>query len=216
VSLETPENAHIGSSGNEWTCNPGYRRQGESCISNEGWTTQQRNEYQSETASRSTTGDTHRKRDAEEGSIVIPDSAQEKPMEGKVIAVGSGRVLDDGKKVPLAVKVGAATQTEMRGKKARVEDAMHAPQAAVEEGIVPGGGVALVRSAGSLDALLKKELHEDIAVGIRIVKRALEESLRQIVNNAGLMLTTEALVSEAPEKSRAQAAGISAGKSDDY
>jgi chaperonin GroEL len=166
------------------------------------------------------------------------------------------------------IKVGAATETEMKEKKARVEDAMHATKAAVEEGIVPGGGVALLRSAGSLDALLKKDgHHEDIAVGIRIVRRALEEPLRQIVNNAGLegsvvviqveqlenasgfdaqsetfvdmvqagiidptkvarvalqnaasiaglMLTTEALVSEVPEKETASASGMPGGPGD--
>ena len=167
------------------------------------------------------------------------------------------------------IKVGAATETEMKEKKARVEDALHATRAAVEEGIVPGGGVALLRCVGSLDTLLKKEHHEDIAVGIRIVRRALEEPLRQIVNNAGLegsvvvsqvkeletdkgfdaqsesfvnmvqagiidptkvvrvalqnaasiaglMLTTEALVSEVPEKSGAQATGMAGGMGDDY
>jgi chaperonin GroEL len=159
------------------------------------------------------------------------------------------------------IQVGAATETEMKEKKARVEDAMHATKAAVEEGIIPGGGVALLRSVGSLDVLLKKEENEDIAIGIRIVRRALEEPLRQIVNNAGLegsvivnqvqhlekdkgfdaqsetfvdmvkagiidptkvarvalqnaasiaglMLTTEALVNEVPEKRKAQAAGM--------
>jgi len=159
------------------------------------------------------------------------------------------------------IQVGAATETEMKEKKARVEDAMHATKAAVEEGIIPGGGVALLRSVGSLDVLLKEEENEDIAVGIRIVRRSLEEPLRQIVNNAGLegsvivnqvqhlekdkgfdaqsetfvdmvkagiidptkvarvalqnaasiaglMLTTEALVSEVPEKRKAQAAGM--------
>jgi chaperonin GroEL len=159
------------------------------------------------------------------------------------------------------IQVGAATETEMKEKKARVEDAMHATKAAVEEGIVPGGGVALLRSVGSLDVLLKNEENEDIAIGIRIVRRALEEPLRQIVANAGLegsvvvnqvqqlekdkgfdaqsetfvdlvkagiidptkvarvalqnaasiaglMLTTEALVSEVPEKRKAQAAGM--------
>jgi chaperonin GroEL len=167
------------------------------------------------------------------------------------------------------IKVGAATETEMKEKKARVEDAMHATKAAVEEGIVPGGGVALLRSVGSVDALLKKEHHEDIAVGIRIIRRALEEPLRQIVNNAGLegsvvvsqvkeletdrgfdaqsetfvnmvqagiidptkvarvalqnaasiaglMLTTEALVSEVPEKSGVQASSMAGGMGDDY
>jgi chaperonin GroEL len=165
------------------------------------------------------------------------------------------------------IKVGAATETEMKEKKARVEDAMHATKAAVEEGIVPGGGVALLRSVGSLDALLKKEEHDDIATGIRIVRRAVEEPVRQIVNNAGLegsvvviqiqqlendkgfdaqserfvdmvdagiidptkvtrvalqnaasiaglMLTTEALVSEVPEKRTAQASGMSGGMGD--
>ncbi len=84
------------------------------------------------------------------------------------------------------IRVGAATETELKEKKARVEDAMHATKAAVEEGIVPGGGVALLRSVSSLDALLKKYDNEDVASGIRIVRRALEEPLRQIVHNAGL------------------------------
>ena len=157
------------------------------------------------------------------------------------------------------IKVGAATETEMKEKKARVEDAMHATKAAVEEGIVPGGGVALLRSIEALDKLEKQEKDEDRAIGIRIVKRSLEEPLRQIANNAGhegsvvvnrvkeleggkgfnaqnetyvnmtdagiidptkvvrsalqnavsiagLMLTTEALVSEVPEKPEERAA----------
>ncbi|HZN54898.1 MAG TPA: chaperonin GroEL [Candidatus Polarisedimenticolaceae bacterium] len=83
------------------------------------------------------------------------------------------------------IKVGAATESEMKEKKARVEDAMHATKAAVEEGIVPGGGVALIRCVPGLDELIKKEKNEDMAVGIRIVKRALEEPIRQIANNAG-------------------------------
>jgi chaperonin GroEL len=73
----------------------------------------------------------------------------------------------------------------MKEKKARVEDAMHATKAAVEEGIVPGGGVALIRCIPGLDEMIKKEKNEDMAVGIRIVKRALEEPIRQIANNAG-------------------------------
>jgi chaperonin GroEL len=73
----------------------------------------------------------------------------------------------------------------MKEKKARVEDAMHATKAAVEEGIVPGGGVALLRAIPALDDLAKKEKNEDIAIGIKIVKRALEEPIRQIANNAG-------------------------------
>jgi chaperonin GroEL len=83
------------------------------------------------------------------------------------------------------IKVGAATESEMKEKKARVEDAMHATKAAVEEGIVPGGGVALLRCIAALDDLSKKEKNEDIAIGIRIVKRAVEEPIRQIANNAG-------------------------------
>ena len=157
------------------------------------------------------------------------------------------------------IKVGAATETEMKEKKARVEDAMHATKAAVEEGIVPGGGVALLRA---VDAVAKKanELTGDEKIGARIVIRALEEPTRQIVANAGgegsvvinelkakggnfgynavsekvedmikagiidptkvtknalqnaasvagLMLTTEALVSEIKEKDKAPAGG---------
>ena len=80
------------------------------------------------------------------------------------------------------IKVGAATETELKEKKARVEDAMHATRAAVEEGIVSGGGIALLRC---LPALEKLKLHDDEATGVNIVKRALEEPLRQIAQNAG-------------------------------
>jgi len=80
------------------------------------------------------------------------------------------------------IKVGAATETELKEKKARVEDAMHATRAAVEEGIVAGGGIALLRC---LPALEKLKLHDDEATGVNIVKRALEEPLRQIAQNAG-------------------------------
>jgi chaperonin GroEL len=80
------------------------------------------------------------------------------------------------------IKVGAATETELKEKKARVEDAMHATRAAVEEGIVSGGGTALLRC---LPALEKLKLHDDEAIGVNIVKRALEEPLRQIALNAG-------------------------------
>ncbi len=83
------------------------------------------------------------------------------------------------------IKVGAATESEMKEKKARVEDAMHATKAAVEEGIVPGGGVALARAIPVLEEAAKNEKVEDAAIGIRIVKRALEEPVRQIANNAG-------------------------------
>ncbi|HEY0077290.1 MAG TPA: chaperonin GroEL [Pyrinomonadaceae bacterium] len=86
------------------------------------------------------------------------------------------------------IRVGAATETELKEKKARVEDAMHATRAAVEEGIVPGGGVALVRAAKILDKFRANEEGEgdqDEQIGVTIVKRALEEPLRQIVSNAG-------------------------------
>jgi len=156
------------------------------------------------------------------------------------------------------IKVGAATETEMKEKKARVEDAMHATRAAVEEGIVPGGGVALARCAASLEKL---KAEGDEQIGINIVKRAITEPLRMIAENAGeegavvlgkvldskdpnfgynafsneyedlvkagvldptkvvrtalqnagsiasLMLTTEALVAEIPEKKEAPAPG---------
>jgi chaperonin GroEL len=81
------------------------------------------------------------------------------------------------------IKVGAATETEMKEKKARVEDAMHATRAAVEEGIVPGGGVALARCVAALDKLKVEDPDEQI--GVNIVKRALQEPMRQIVENAG-------------------------------
>jgi chaperonin GroEL len=81
------------------------------------------------------------------------------------------------------IKVGAATETEMKERKARVEDALNATRAAVEEGIVPGGGVALLRAAEALDSL---KLSGDEATGVSIVRRALEEPIRTIVENAGL------------------------------
>jgi chaperonin GroEL len=80
------------------------------------------------------------------------------------------------------IKVGAATETEMKEKKARVEDAMHATKAAVEEGIVPGGGVALIRASKALENL---KLHGDQQIGVNIVKRAIEEPMRWIATNAG-------------------------------
>ncbi|MBI2218003.1 MAG: chaperonin GroEL, partial [Candidatus Rokubacteria bacterium] len=81
------------------------------------------------------------------------------------------------------IKVGAATETAMKEKKARVEDALNATRAAVEEGIVPGGGVALLRAAKAIDGV---KLEGDEKVGAAIVKRALEEPIRQIVENSGL------------------------------
>jgi hypothetical protein len=81
------------------------------------------------------------------------------------------------------IKVGAATEIEMKEKKARVEDALHATRAAVEEGVVPGGGVALIRALKALEKL--EGANEDQTVGIRILARSIEEPLRQIVENAG-------------------------------
>jgi chaperonin GroEL len=80
------------------------------------------------------------------------------------------------------IKVGAATELEMKEKKARVEDAMYATRAAVEEGIVPGGGVALLRCLPALDKL---KFDDDRRYGVNIIRRALEEPLRQIAGNAG-------------------------------
>src|SRR5207249_10232896 len=80
------------------------------------------------------------------------------------------------------INVGAATETEMKEKKARVEDALHATRAAVEEGIVPGGGVAFIRAQKALDAL---QLEGDEAIGLAIVRRAIEAPLRQLADNAG-------------------------------
>jgi chaperonin GroEL len=167
------------------------------------------------------------------------------------------------------IKVGAATETEMKEKKARVEDAMHATRAAVEEGIVAGGGVAFLRSAKDVDELVKT-LQGDEKIGAQIVRRAIEEPIRQIVGNAGeegavvvgkildnkepnfgynagtgeyedlvkagvidptkvtrtalqnaasiagLMLTTEAMVSEIPEPKAAAPAGHGGGMGDMY
>ena len=81
------------------------------------------------------------------------------------------------------IKVGAATEVEMKEKKARVEDALHATRAAVEEGVVPGGGVALLRATKSLDGV--KGDNDDQTVGVNIARRSMEEPLRQIVSNAG-------------------------------
>ncbi|NBX43999.1 MAG: molecular chaperone GroEL, partial [Gammaproteobacteria bacterium] len=81
------------------------------------------------------------------------------------------------------IKVGAATEIEMKEKKARVEDALHATRAAVEEGVVPGGGVALIRATKALEKF--EGANEDQTVGVRILARSIEEPLRQIVENAG-------------------------------
>src|SRR5262249_54410311 len=81
------------------------------------------------------------------------------------------------------IKVGAATEVEMKEKKARVEDALHATRAAVEEGVVPGGGVALIRAQAALEGI---KLSEEQTFGLSIIRRALEEPLRQIAQNAGV------------------------------
>lgn len=165
------------------------------------------------------------------------------------------------------IKIGAATEVEMKEKKARVDDALHATRAAVEEGVVPGGGVALIRALASLQAL--KGANADQNIGIAIAKRAMEEPLRQIVANAGeepsvvvnkvragtgnfgfnaatgdfgdmvamgildptkvtraalqnaasvasLLITTEAMIAEAPKKETAPVGGHPAGDMDDF
>ncbi len=84
------------------------------------------------------------------------------------------------------INVGAATETEMKEKKARVEDALHATRAAVEEGIVPGGGVAYLRCIGALEKLAETLTENDVKVGVGIIKRALEQPLRILCHNAGL------------------------------
>jgi chaperonin GroEL len=83
------------------------------------------------------------------------------------------------------IKVGAATETEMKEKKARVEDALHATKAAVEEGIVPGGGVALLNAMGAVEKLAE-DASGDILTGMKIMLRALEEPTRQIIFNSGV------------------------------
>ncbi len=167
------------------------------------------------------------------------------------------------------INVGAATETEMKEKKARVEDGLHATRAAVEEGIVPGGGVAYLRSLSALEGLAKKNEGDEL-LGIQIVRRALEAPLRTLVNNAGLegsvvvehvkaektptrgfdvdteqyvdmmeagiidptkvtrtalqnaasvaglLLTTEALITEVPEKKKAPAAPGGGGYGEDF
>jgi chaperonin GroEL len=94
------------------------------------------------------------------------------------------------------INVGAATEVEMKNKKALIEDAMHAARAAVEEGVVAGGGIAYIRAQSSLDSI--EGADEDEKVGVEIVRRALEEPLRQIVRNAGL---EDSLVVDAVRKS---------------
>jgi chaperonin GroEL len=105
------------------------------------------------------------------------------------------------------IHVGAATETEMKEKKARVEDALHATRAAVEEGIVPGGGVALIRAQKALDKL---DLHGDEKIGASIVSRAIEAPLRQLADNAGL--EGALIVSEAKRRKGAEGLNIATGE----
>ncbi len=105
------------------------------------------------------------------------------------------------------IHVGAATETEMKEKKARVEDALHATRAAVEEGIVPGGGVALIRAQKVIDKL---DLHGDEKIGAAIVSRAIEAPLRQLADNAGL--EGALIVSEAKRRKGAEGLNIATGE----
>jgi len=108
------------------------------------------------------------------------------------------------------VNVGAATETEMKEKKVRVEDALHATRAAVEEGIVPGGGVALIRAQKSLDNL---KLEGDEAVGVQIVRRAVEEPLRQLADNAGQ--EGALIVQEVKKRKGAEGYNVATGEYED-
>ncbi|HYG55218.1 MAG TPA: chaperonin GroEL [Burkholderiales bacterium] len=135
---------------------------------------------------------------AKENTTIIDGAGDKKQIEGRVkqIRVQIDEATSDYDREKLQervaklaggvalVKVGAATEVEMKEKKARVEDALHATRAAVEEGIVPGGGVAFIRAKQALQGKLKGD-NPDQDAGIRIVMRALEEPLRQIVANAG-------------------------------
>jgi len=106
------------------------------------------------------------------------------------------------------INVGAATETEMKEKKARVEDALHATRAAVEEGIVPGGGVALVRCLASVDGV--KPANDDERIGVDIVKRALEFPTRELANNAGV--EGSVVVEEVKKRKGNEGYDVSAGE----
>ncbi|MFN2646375.1 MAG: chaperonin GroEL, partial [Burkholderiales bacterium] len=135
---------------------------------------------------------------AKENTTIIDGAGEKKQIEGRVkqIRVQIDEATSDYDKEKLqervaklaggvaVIKVGAATEVEMKEKKARVEDALHATRAAVEEGIVPGGGVAFIRAKQALEGKLKGDNHDQDA-GIKIVMKALEEPLRIIVDNAG-------------------------------
>jgi chaperonin GroEL len=135
---------------------------------------------------------------AKENTTIIDGAGDKKQIEGRVkqIRVQIEEATSDYDKEKLQervaklaggvalIKVGAATEVEMKEKKARVEDALHATRAAVEEGVVPGGGVAFIRAKQALEGKLKGDNHDQDA-GIKIVMRALEEPLRIIVDNSG-------------------------------
>src|SRR5256885_428826 len=132
-----------------------------------------------------------------DNTTIIDGAGEEKAIEGRIAEIRNAidKSTSDYDKEKLqerlaklaggvaVINVGAATEAEMKEKKARVEDALHATRAAVEEGIVPGGGVALVRAQGALDSLKLEDRDEQI--GVKIVRRAIEEPLRMIVQNAG-------------------------------
>src|ERR671913_1569675 len=134
---------------------------------------------------------------AKENTTIIDGAGDKKQIEGRVkqIRTQIDEATSDYDKEKLqervaklaggvaVIKVGAATEVEMKEKKARVEDALHATRAAVEEGIVPGGGVALIRSSAGLGNLA---VSEDERVGVRVIQKALEEPIRWIAQNAGL------------------------------
>jgi chaperonin GroEL len=131
-----------------------------------------------------------------DNTTIVEGSGKQKDIEGRVkqIRVQVDETTSDYDREKLqerlaklvggvaVIKVGAATETEMKEKKARVEDAMHATKAAVEEGIVPGGGVALLRAQKAVESA---KADGDVKVGIEIIRRALEEPLRQIAGNSG-------------------------------
>jgi chaperonin GroEL len=132
-----------------------------------------------------------------DNTTIIDGNGDEKAIEGRIAEIRGAieKATSDYDKEKLqerlaklaggvaVINVGAATEAEMKEKKARVEDALHATRAAVEEGIVPGGGVALLRAQRALKNLKLQESEEQ--VGVEIVKRALEEPIRMIVQNAG-------------------------------
>ncbi len=134
-----------------------------------------------------------------DNTTIIDGAGAKKAIEGRIAEIRSqiDKTTSDYDKEKLqerlaklaggvaVVKVGAATETEMKEKKARVEDALHATRAAVEEGVVPGGGVALIRAQAALDGI-EKGLSPEQAAGVSIIRRAIEEPLRRIAENAGV------------------------------